>query len=160
MLDADRIGNGSVTTLSGPSRFVQFSPRQLFCVVAAVALGFTLWLHEPYRLARKLRNDDVEFDGGFFGLTVVVKGKIALSLLATGLRATPALVSALDDPDTFAAAHVLLTKICEQTYETTGEEWNHLRVELPATGKAILYPAQIPVLRSYWRQRLATKEHH
>jgi hypothetical protein len=58
-----------------------------------------------------IANSDITWDGSYIGLTPRIEGEASKNVLALGAPATAALVAALDDPERFAAAHVLLTQI-------------------------------------------------
>lgn len=133
----------------------QFRLRSIFVVVTAISMLLAWWAYEPYRLAHKLRNSDVDWDGGLFGLMEIVRGSTAHALIDNGRRSTPALVQALDDPQKFAAAHVLLTKLWQDSYPVSAAEWNHLRVTLHASGACQTYPQQIPEIQAYWAEELS-----
>jgi hypothetical protein len=139
-----------VALLKPKRRWTQFSIRSLLLVTAIVGAGSAWWAHEPYRLTSKLRNDDVTWDGNYFGLSPFVTGDTAVSLLRYGRRATPALLDAIEQPDKFATAHVLLTEIWQNQYPLSAAEWNHLRVTLHSNGTLDFHPEQIPAIRTYW----------
>ncbi|MHC4202085.1 MAG: hypothetical protein ACYSU0_19005 [Planctomycetota bacterium] len=105
---------------------------------------------DAYRLVRRLRNSDIEWDGNLIGLWPSVNGEVARQLLDLGPEATKALVGALADPERFAAAHVLLTKIGRKEHGISASEWNGLRVTLHADGTEDLHPDQIESIRSMW----------
>jgi len=144
-----------VAVIKPKRRWAQFSIRSLLLVTAIVGTGFAWWLHEPYRLVGKLRNSDVSWDGGHFGLDARVTGDTAVSLLRHGRRATPALLDAIEQSDKFAAAHVLLTKLWQNRYPVSGAEWNHLRVTLYGNGKLDYHAEQIPAVRVYWQATIS-----
>lgn len=101
-------------------------------------------------LAVELRNSDIEWDGTFVGLWPHVKGEAAKRLLALGERASPALRAALDDPEKFATAHVLLTHLEMNKYEVSVSHWNGLKVDIHADGTVDLYPEQMPEIKAMW----------
>ena len=102
----------------------------------------------------RLRNDEVRWDGTWAGLVPHTEGRNGKSLLELGERAIPALVAALDDPEKFAAAHVLLTLIRKRPYSTSGSHWNRLRVSIRSDGAADLHPEQIPEIKAFWETTL------
>jgi hypothetical protein len=104
-----------------------------------------------------MRNADITWDGTPFGLMATVDGAASKELLALGAGARPALILALDDPERYAAAHVLLTHL--EMYEgksidNSAAEWNHLRVNLLANGTIQLYPEQRAELKAFWLKSL------
>ncbi|HEV3006518.1 MAG TPA: hypothetical protein VGX78_18760 [Pirellulales bacterium] len=139
-----------VSLLTPKRRWAQFSIRSLLLVTAIVGAGSAWCVYEPYRLANRLRNDDVSWDGNFVGLFPFVTGDTAVSLRRCGRRATPALLGAIEQPDKFAAAHVLLTGLWQNEYPLSAGDWNHLRVTLYANGTLEFHPEQIPAIRAYW----------
>jgi hypothetical protein len=131
-------------------RWAQFSVRSLLVLTALVGVGMAWWIYEPYRLAKRLRNTDIHWDGNYFGLDARVAGETAVALVKYGRRASPALLGALEDGDKFAAAHVVLTHLWQRLHSSSGEEWNHLRVSLYGDGRRDFHPEQIPAIRAYW----------
>lgn len=119
-------------------------------MIALISLPLAWWVYEPYRLTHELNNDDVSWDGSYFGLIPHCDGKSARSLLKVGRRATPALMAALEDREKFAAAHVILTELWQYSFSISGSHWNGLRVTLSANGETGFYAEQIPELRRQW----------
>ena len=109
---------------------------------------------ETARLAARLDNADVDWDGTYSGLMPRVRGEAAERLIEFGPAADSALVRALGDPHRFAAAHVVLTTIHVTELELSASEWNGLRVDLPADGRTRLFPEQRAELQRRWRERL------
>lgn len=72
-------------------------------------------------------------------------------VLEIGPAARPHLLEALDDPEKFVVAHVLLTLISGQQFRVSGEEWNHLRVELNHDGTVSIDPRQQHEIVTLWR---------
>jgi hypothetical protein len=66
------------------------------------------------------------------------------------------LIDALDDPDRFAAAHVLLTEIEVGGGGLTGsgQGWNGLRVDLSPEGRVLFHEEQREELKAFWRKRV------
>ncbi|HEV3341862.1 MAG TPA: hypothetical protein VG125_15960 [Pirellulales bacterium] len=58
--------------------------------------------------------------------------------------------AALNDPDKFAAAHFILTRLWEDSSPFSAADWNGLRVMLTADHRTIIYEEQIPELRRHW----------
>lgn len=135
-------------------RRLQFSLRTLLLFIVLSALPLVCWTYEPYRLARQLRNTDIRWDGNYFGLMPECRGRPACALIETGRRATPALVQALGDRRKFAAAHVILTRLWEDSFQFSAADWNGLRIDLYGDGSTTVYDEQIPELRSYWDSKL------
>ena len=107
------------------------------------------------RLVEKIANSDIAWDGTYIGLTPRIEGEPSRNVLALGTPATAALVAALDDPERFAAAHVLLTQIrMHGAFEVSGHSWNQLRVELRTNGQVTLDPAQRHQLKAFWRGKV------
>jgi len=61
-----------------------------------------------------INNDDIGWSGTYYGLWADVRGAEAKKLLEIGPAARPYLLEALDDPEKFVVAHVLLTLISGQ----------------------------------------------
>lgn len=106
---------------------------------------------DPLALVRELRNSDVRWDGTPFGLMPAVEGDAAKRLMSLGEPAAPVLREALDGPDKFAAAHVLLTFIEKTQWELSSSHWNGLRVDLYADGTTDLHPEQINEIVAMWQ---------
>lgn len=107
---------------------------------------------EADRLAREIRNTDIQWDGTYVGLMPRLATERANRLLTLGEAAIPSLLAALDDAERFAAAHVLLTRISGVEFEAGAGQYNGLRVELLANGAAKLDPAQRAELAARWRK--------
>ena len=108
-------------------------------------------------VAAQILNSDISWDGNYFGLTPKVNGMASKQLLAIGVKAEPSLVAALDDPERYAAAHVLLTQLQMnrgRKVEFSSSHWNHLRVELSPDGTVRLHPEQRSELKAFWRKEL------
>jgi hypothetical protein len=105
---------------------------------------------EVHRLAGGLRNEDVAWQGTTLGLMPAVESDAAQSLLGYGEAAVPALIEALDDEPRFVLAHVLLTLIAGEPYETA--PWNGLQVDLCADGTVRVDPIQRRDLVRRWKE--------
>jgi hypothetical protein len=108
-----------------------------------------------------LRNSDIRWSGTLIGLYPFIEGEPAKELLATGPSAIPELVAALDDPDRWVAAHVLLTQLARGAGDkppikgSASERWWGLKVDIFADGRIEFDPADRPVLQKYWRDWMA-----
>ena len=96
-----------------------------------------------------LKNTDVSWGGTIAGLVPTLNEK-AKKVLALGKQAIPSLLSALDDQERFAVAHVLLTFLKFRTVETSGSTWNELRIDVHGDGHVDYHPEQIPELKQLW----------
>lgn len=141
---------------------LQFSLLTLFGMMTAVAVGFGIAPTIRVQLAvRALSNNDIEVDGGPLGLMVKINSPAAEKLRHLGHQANSALVRALNDPERFAAAHVLLMEINENPSWFTaykGDEashWNEMQIDLFANGKVDFHAEQIPKLQDFWRNHLS-----
>jgi hypothetical protein len=92
---------------------------------------------------------EVRWTGTYVGLEPTTTG--ADEVAARGADAVPDLLAALDDPETFVAAHVLLTRASGVRYESL-PTWNGLAVELQPDGAAVVDPAQRLGLAERWRR--------
>jgi hypothetical protein len=105
------------------------------------------------RAASELRNSDITWDGTYFGLEARVSGEPARYLAAHPDASRPHLLAALEDPERFAAAHVLLSLaagIPSLTSSTT--QFNGLVVSLGPNGVEIR-PEQRRELQAFWHAR-------
>jgi hypothetical protein len=102
-----------------------------------------------------LRNGEIQWNGTFAGLVPSVEGPHARALVARGEPAIAALVAAIEDPQKFAAAHVVLTLIRKQPYPTSASQWNQLTVSVRSDGTADLHPEQIPEIKAFWQNLLS-----
>ncbi len=102
-----------------------------------------------------IRNSDISWDGNLLGLMPQIHGSGSKKVLELGKAAVPDLVRALDDPDRFAAAHVLLTEIemAGVSRRLDAAQWNGMRVELFADGSVRLHPEQREELKAFWKAR-------
>ena len=124
------------------------------CVLAAVVVLLvnctTLQTRSNGPIA-SINNDDIGWSGTYSGLWADVRGAEANKVLEIGPAARPHLLEALDDPEKFVVAHVLLTLISGQQFSVSGEEWNHLRVELNHDGTVSIDPRQQHEIVTLWR---------
>ena len=131
---------------------LQFSLLFMFIAILVVGLWLTVapavrtWL-----AVRRLSNNDITVDGGYFGLHVQTSGGPATYLESLGSNANPWLRRALHDKQKFAAAHVLLTKINSPSHTSSSADWNKMTITLEANGSVNFHSSQLPNLISYWR---------
>lgn len=97
-----------------------------------------------------LANADVRWEGTHLGLSPTIAGEAADRVRRQGESAVPRLVDALEDPDRFVAAHVLLTEISGVEHQAF-PSWNGLAVDLAADGTVTIDPAQRHDLARRWR---------
>jgi hypothetical protein len=106
-------------------------------------------------------NDAIEWTGQRYGLKPYLEPPpVGLEQAGADEVAAiaPALVEALDDPDRYVVAHVLLTRLSRVSHETF-PGWNGLAVELAVDGSSRVDPAQRETLARRWREWLATEPH-
>ena len=65
------------------------------------------------------------------------------------------LLKALDDPERFVAAHVLLGRLNRTKVRTSGAEYDGLRVVLYFDGKTVIDAEQRTGLKKRWIERLS-----
>ena len=105
------------------------------------------------RAAAELRNADITWDGSDVGLLPHVTGPPARYLADHPEASRPYLLAALEDPNRFAAAHVLLTMASSKLHSMSASHWNGLSVSLQAHGGVQLHPEQRRDLQALWRAR-------
>ncbi|HET7798973.1 MAG TPA: hypothetical protein VFL38_01055 [Humibacillus xanthopallidus] len=105
-------------------------------------------------------NDAIEWTGQRYGLRPYLDAGSDLgSAGADDVEAlAPRLVEALADPDRFAVAHVLLTRLSRVSYPTF-PDWNGLAVELAVDGSSHVDPAQRDSLARRWRAWVEAQPH-
>lgn len=105
-------------------------------------------------------NDAIEWTGHRYGLQPRLDRPPGLETATTDEvdAIAPALVETLADPDRFAVAHVLLTRLSRVSYETF-PDWNGLAVELLADGSSRVDPTQRDTLGRRWRAWLEADPH-
>ena len=106
------------------------------------------------QLVHRLSNSDITWGGTFGGLGARATSEIAHAILQRGSPARPALVAALDDPEKFAAAHVLLTMNYHEPFRSSVSSWNRLQVTLYGDGSVDLHPEQRREIKSLWQRKL------
>jgi hypothetical protein len=94
-------------------------------------------------------NDAVEWHGTRYGLHPALSDE-AEAVRMQGDAIIPALIGALDDPDRFVTAHVLLTRLAGVQYDTF-PDWNGLYVDLRADGNVVIDSDQAPELAARWQ---------
>jgi len=136
-------------------RWLQFRIASLFGVVTiiAICLGIGPQIY-AYINVRFLSNNDLRVDGTPLGLSVILNTSSAKRLRWLGKKANPSLLSAMRDPNRFAAAHVLLSEINLREQQLSSAEWNHMRIDLYADGTVDLHPRQAEKLERYWKETL------
>ncbi len=110
-------------------------------------------------LVAAIDNRDVKWDGTYIGLLPRMSGASCLIEKHCGKEIAPNLLTALDDPSRFIAAHVLLGQLTRTPVITNGEEYDGLKVELFGDGRTHISPDQRTALKQRWIERLgATKK--
>lgn len=108
-------------------------------------------------LVQALSNDQVEWDGNPVGYAAFLRGDAPRQIQEQGEAAVPALIEALDDPDRFVVAHVLLTDLTSVRYRAF-PDWNGLVIEgLGRRQPVSIDPKQRFTLARRWRQWAATQ---
>jgi hypothetical protein len=105
-------------------------------------------------LAKTITNRDVQWDMTFFGLRPRLTGTSALVVSHWRAEMTGGLLSALDDPERFVAAHVLLSNELRTSVNTNGDKYDELSVAMPAKGPAKIDRAQQDRIKKLWAARL------
>ncbi|MGV8966276.1 MAG: hypothetical protein ACOH2F_08350 [Cellulomonas sp.] len=108
-------------------------------------------------VARLLATGDVRWDGSDLGLLPHLPAEDERLVLTLDEDDIPALVDALDRPQTFVKAHVLLTRLTEVERETF-PTWNGLAVDIAADGSILVDPSQRPAIVERWQRWLAQRE--
>lgn len=105
-------------------------------------------------LVKELRNESIDWHGWQIGLVPLIaeskSGSVAKSLLSQGNDVTAALIEALENPDKFAAAHVLLVWISKTPQKWDGRQWADLSVDLHSDGSVTYDISEIPKLKRKW----------
>lgn len=99
---------------------------------------------------RQVHNSDLSWDGNFVGLAPKIVNSKTAALLTAGPEIEPELVDLLDDPERFAAAHVLLTLRSKEPFQLDASQWNGLHVTLEASGAVRYDERDMPALREKW----------
>jgi hypothetical protein len=149
----------SMTSLGNHRRHLQYSLGFLFILTLFVAGWLALRPRlQAYFAIRSLSNSDLSVDGNYFGLDVRITGDGASTLEGLGKPANPWLLDALNDPNRFAAAHVLLTRINMAEYQLSAAEWNHLKIDLFADGTTDFHSEQIQGIIDFWNRHLESDD--
>jgi hypothetical protein len=137
-------------------RWFQFRLQTLLALMTAVAVGLASWpTLRLIWLVESISNNQVRVDGGNLGLMVELETPAAQQIRRYGTRANSLLFAALKDPERFAAAHVLLTRINIRQATRSGREWNGMRIgHVGHYGHDDFPRDQIPRLREYWKAQL------
>lgn len=98
----------------------------------------------------RLTNDDCCFVKGGFGLASNAYSDDYVYILKQRDNAIPKLVQALDDPERFAIAHVLLVWITRRTMDISETHWNGMRITLREDGKVDYHPDQMEKIKEMW----------
>lgn len=101
-------------------------------------------------LLAALRNEDVRWNGNYFGLLPKLAGSAAELASRPEKEIIPALIDALSDPEMFVAAHVLLTFLSGVEHSTN--PWNGLEVDLRPDGAVHIDPEQRRQIQTRWRR--------
>lgn len=99
---------------------------------------------------KQVHNSDLSWDGNFVGLTPKIVNPNTAALLTAGPEIEPALIGLLDDPERFAAAHVVLTLRSKEQLQLDAGQWNGLHVTLEASGAVRYDERDMPTLREKW----------
>ena len=99
-------------------------------------------------------NHDIRWDGAPVGLLPELRGASWLVEKHCARDVSGQLLKALDDPERFVAAHVLLGKLNRTRVRTNGAEYDGLRVVLYFDGKTVIDADQRVGLKKLWIQRL------
>lgn len=119
------------------------------------------WRHRQalrHELPPGLWNAQVEWDGNSAGYWPILESPEADGLLARGEAAVPELLTLLNDPERFVAAHVVLTKLSGVRYRSF-PDWNGLEVNLGADGQTRIDPRQRVTLAERWRRWAHQRPH-
>ena len=129
----------------------------LRCVAAAVLILVCIaglaWLAAPRFLVAQIRNDQVHWDGNYFGLAPQIRGTLPRLIFMRGRACVPYLIEALNDDSRFIAAHVYLSLLSRGGFQTSAEAFNGLRVELYADGTTAIAPEQKQTLLTRWNSK-------
>lgn len=101
-----------------------------------------------------IRNDDVSWKTSIAGLMPVITRPDTHSLIGDPAPIDAALVERLLDPDAYVAAHVILTQRAKAPFESSGDRWNGLTVEIAADGTVSYRPDERTELHAMWSKRL------
>ena len=107
-----------------------------------------------------ISNDGILWAEVNMGVYPLVEGQNEKWVLNTGLDAYPHLLEALDDPDRWVAAHVLLTKkrlmeIGPVRWPLSYTEWSGLHIEYLSGGTVHFDHEQRTAIRQHWINQLS-----
>jgi hypothetical protein len=126
----------------------------LFCV----ALAWSPSIDEPTARIARISNNDVRWTGNFFGLEPRISGKTEEVAETLSDDDVPALIEALDDPQRFVAAHVLLAHVVPFYGPISGGSWLWLDVhwDIKPNGDNVYQynTKNIPKLRRWWQDNI------
>src|ERR1700684_622834 len=112
----------------------------VFCIsgmssLVAMSLHCDESLNDRTLLLAGLRNADIEWDGTYLGLIARLKGRAKLLAESSDMQNVTALIDAIDDPNRFIAAHVILVTLTKAAVSNDPECWNGLRIDIGPDGK-------------------------
>jgi len=108
------------------------------------------------KLCGNISNKGIEWVGDFIGMRPTIVGANEQLVEVTSVNVEPYLLLALDDPNRWIAAHVLLTARHPEfgtRFDTS--HWNGLEVRVRGDGPPRIDPKQQDAIREFWRKRLA-----
>jgi hypothetical protein len=131
------------------------------CVILLIGLPSTGCNQErladsAFKLCGNISNEGIEWVGDFIGMRPTLVGENEQLVETTHVNVDSWLMQALDDPNRWIAAHVLLTARhpeCGTRFDTS--HWNGLEVRVRGDGPARIDPKQQDAIREFWRKRLA-----
>jgi hypothetical protein len=132
---------------------------------AYACAGCTVPVQENRELAERcarIRNEGIEIDGTDAGLLAWVVGEHERWVLTTPLNPYPYLLRALEDPDRWIAAHVLLSERWLRDTGTiitsTGTDYNGLEIILYADGTKVADLGQQAKIKEHWSRVLQAEK--
>ena len=105
----------------------------------------------------RIKNADVNFQGEYPGIVDYLSGASA-DVMKIGAGAVPFLYPALQDPNRYIAAHVLLTHLVVQKWEFSAKHWNHLVIDGfgPASDRTV--KDQRTAIAKFWAEQRNPKK--
>jgi hypothetical protein len=128
--------------------------KAVYLVATLFAIMIAIYVAAPVILVSQLSDEDIDWDGNIAGLQAKPSGWPARFILLRGGACVPQLIQALDDDSRFAAAHVLLSYLTQESRSVSGGEWDSLHVDLDANGRTEIPAHQRPRLKQLWHDRL------
>ena len=127
------------------------------CSVRSVAADANPTVPIPISdLIGAIDNHDVRWDGALVGLLPELnRRRSGLVEKHYARDVSGQLLKALDDPERFVAAHVLLGRLNRTKVRTSGAEYDGLRVVLYFDGKTVIDAEQRTGLKKRWIERLS-----